>query len=219
MALHALDINIKGESLSLRNALRIIRSKNLWVRSAGMCFLGMAILFITWILSYRALPEGAVQGKLGVYYVPIKTEDAITTFIRIFLWNLLVGCIPIVVANFLQIKGFSAGYFLALYHWAMYGVILGTNSFMIPGPGRFLPSLVTLLYGSGIYEITAYTLISSATYNLHVYDEGLFSKQKNMRKRGWGELKLSKAEIGLIIFAILLLAISNYFEAWSIFHQ
>ncbi|MEM3665877.1 MAG: hypothetical protein QW222_02200 [Candidatus Bathyarchaeia archaeon] len=199
--------------------MRVIRSRNLWVRSAGMCLLGMAILFLTWTLSYRALPEGAVQGKLGVYYVPIKTEDAATTFIRIFLWNLLVGCIPIIAANFLQIKGFPIGYILALYHWAMYGILLGTNSFIIPGPGRFLPSLTTLFYGSGIYEITAYTLISSATYNLHVYDEGSFSKQKILGKRKWSELKLSKAELGLIIFAILILAIANYFEAWNIFHR
>ena len=197
--------------------MKILRSENLWVRSVGVWLVGMAILFIAWTLSFRSLPEGIVQGSFVIQYIPLETEEVFATFVRIFLWNLAVGCVPIVVANIVQIKGFSLGYILAFYHWAMYGVLLGTNSFKIPGLDRIFPSLVTLFSGSGIYEITAYTLISSATYGFYLLDEkGLIGK-KVVKTKKWGALKLSKDKLGFIIFAVLLLAISNYFEAWNAF--
>jgi len=199
--------------------LKIIRSENLWIRSAGMWLIGMAILFATWTLSFRTLPEGIAQGKFVVHYVPIKTEAVATTFIRIFVWNLGVGCIPIFVANLVQINGFPLGYALSFYHWALYGVLLGTNSFKIPGPGRFFPSLITLFRGSGIYEITAYTLISSAIYGLYVYYEDLRPGRRSTKIRKWSELRLSKAELAVTSFAVLLLAASNYLEASRIFHS
>jgi len=200
--------------------LKIIRNKNLWVRLGSMWIVGLAILLLAWVLSYRALPEGVARGSSAPYYVPIQAEDVMTTFIRIFLWNLCLGGVLIALANFFQIKGFPLGYLLVFYHWAMYGVLLGTNSFVIPGPERFFPSLTTLFYGSGMYEISAYTLISSATLNLHGQFEGSSSRNQGTTKKSkWSMPKLSKAEWGVIAFAVLILGASNYFEALNIFHM
>ena len=115
-------------------------------------------------------------------------------------------------------EGVPLGYILAFYHWGMYGILLGTNSFVIPGPGKFLPSLVTLFYGSGIYEISSYTLISSATFNLHTLYEKSCESSEPSGERKWRIPKFSKIESVLIALAILILAVSNYYEAIHIFH-
>lgn len=199
--------------------MKVFRSKRLWVRLGSLWIVGLAILLLTWILSYRGLPEGVAAGSSAPYVVPITTEDPTTTFIRIFLWNLGFGCGLIMIANFFQIKGFPLGYLLVFYRWAMYGVLLGTNSFVIPGPGRFFPSLSTLFYGTGMYEISAYTLISAAVFSLRSPSEGNKAKsQETTEALKWGIPKLSKVEWCVVGFAILVLAVSNYFETINIFH-
>lgn len=183
-----------------------------------MWVLGLAVLLVAWVLSFRTLPEGIARGSSGAYYVPVKAPNTMETFVRIFLWNLCLGCIPVAIGNIVRVKGVPLGYLLALYHWGVYGVLLGTNSFVIPGPGRFIPSLITLFYGSGLYEISSYTLISSATFNLHDRFENSNGIKARSGKRKWNIMDLSKTEIIVIAFAIVMLAISNYYEAWNIFH-
>jgi hypothetical protein len=198
--------------------LKTIRSDNMLIRLGSMWILGFVILFLTWIFSFRVLPESVLRGSSGAYYVPVKAENTMETFARIFLWNIFLGCIPVVIGNLVRVKGVPLGYVLAFYHWGIYGVLLGTNSFVIPGPGRFFPSLMTLFYGSGIYEISCYTFISSATFSLHDRYEDSTCDAAWVRKHGWGVLRLSKTELAVIAFAILILAVSNYYEAWHIFH-
>jgi hypothetical protein len=193
--------------------MKILRSGNPLVRSAGLILLGAAILFAAWSLSYRALPERIVEGKAAVYYVPIRTDETATTFIRIFLWNLAVGCVPIALANLISVRGIPFGYALSSYHWAMYGVLLGTNSFIVPGPERFIPDIATLLNGTGVYEITAYALIASATFYLHQHEE-----RKRAKTSRWSALKPSRGEAAFIVLAVAMLAASNYLEAWRMFH-
>jgi hypothetical protein len=183
-----------------------------------MWVLGFAILLLTWIFSFRVLPEAAVRGSSGAYFVPVKAENPTETFVRIFLWNLCLGCFPVAIGNLVRAKGVPLGYALAFYHWGIYGVLLGTNSFVIPGPGRFLPSLITLFNGSGIYEISSYTLISSATFKLHDRCEHSMSDTASVRKHGLSALIPSKTELAVIALAIIMLAISNCYEARNLFH-
>jgi hypothetical protein len=197
--------------------LKTLRSENLWIRLCSMWILGLTILLLTWIFSFRALPEGVARGSAGVYYVPIKAENVTATFARIFLWNLLVSCIPVAIGNLVRVKGVPLGYALAFYHWGMYGVLLGTNSFVITGPAIFLPSVLTLFYGSGIYEISSYTLISAATFNLHDRYEDSKGDRVLTGKGKWNLVRLSRTESAVVVFAILMLAVSNYYEALYIF--
>lgn len=55
---------------------------------------GFMILLLAWVFSFRILPEGVAQGGSGAYYVPIRAENAMETFVRISLWNLCAGCVP-----------------------------------------------------------------------------------------------------------------------------
>jgi hypothetical protein len=180
--------------------------------------MGIVILFAAWTLSFKALPESVASGGSGAFYVPLVAENVALTFARIFLWNLCIGCVPIVIGNLIRLRGVPLGYMLVFYHWAMYGVLLGTNSFVIPGPGKFMPSLVTLFYGSGIYEISSYTLISSATFNLHDLHEEPNADSERTQEHKWRIPKPSKTELVLIAVAVLILAVSNYYEAAHIFH-
>jgi len=198
--------------------LKTIRNENLWIRLGSMWTVGFAILFLTWALSFRSLPEGVIRGSSGAYYVPVKAQDTTMTFVRFFLWNIFVGCIPVAIGSLVRVKGIPLGYLLTFYHWGIYGVLLGTNSFVIPGAGKFIPSLTTLFYGSGIYEITAYTLISSATFALYNRIGNPSGNLDSARKQKTFALRLSKTELTTIAFAILILAVANYYEAWSIFH-
>jgi len=201
-----------------RPNLKTIRSDNLAVRSCSVWIMGLAILLVAWTFSFKALPESVARGGSGAFYVPVIAENEALTFARIFLWNLCVGCVPIAIGNLARLKGVPLGYVLVFYHWGMYGVLLGTNSFVIPGPGRFVPSLATLFYGSGIYEISSYTLISSATFNLHALHREPSGNSEPRGKRKWSAPRLSKIELALIALAILILAVSNYYEAIHIFH-
>lgn len=198
--------------------MKTIRSENVWIRLGSMWIAGLAILLLTWVFSFRSLPEGVIRGSSGAYYVPVKAQDATVTFVRIFLWNLCVGCIPVAIGNLVRVKGISLGYLLTFYHWGIYGVLLGTNSFVIPGPGKFLPSLATLFYGSGIYEISSYTLISSATFTLYSRIGNPTGNRNSAERHRTRAPRLSKTELAIIAFAILILAVSNYYEAWYIFH-
>ncbi|MEM2876281.1 MAG: hypothetical protein QXL67_04965 [Candidatus Bathyarchaeia archaeon] len=179
--------------------------------------IGFIILLTSWSLSYVSLPEGSARGVVIVSYVPLTTEEVNSTFIRIFFYNLLVAAALITLANLIKVKGLPLGYFALLYHWALYGVFLGTNSFMLPSVAKLFPSLNTLFHGSGIYEITSYTILAAATYNIGFSLEYM----SQLKEKGFTEfsknINLSKSERIAVVSALALLFISNYLEAWQIF--
>lgn len=197
--------------------LRLTTNNRIVIRVISLWLIGLAVLFTTWTLSYTSLPEGSARGTVIVSYIPLKAAEVNSTFIRIFLYNLLVAGCSLIIANLIKVRGYPLGYLVLFYHWALYGVFLGTNSFMVPNATRLFPSLETLFYGSGIYEITSYTLIAAATYAVGISIESLGSSKKESRLLS--NFKLSKVEFTVIILAVLLLAVANYLEAWQIFHQ
>jgi len=201
--------------------MKVLTDKNLAIRISSLWLTGLSLLFIAWTLSYIGLPEGSVRGGVVVAYIPLITEEVNSTFIRIFTYNLLLATASILIANLITIKTFPLGYLPLFYHWTLYGVFLGTNSFMIPSATKLIPSLITLFRGSGIYEVTSYTLIAAATCNIGIPIE--FVTKMESRKGVITVLKsrysrLTRWERVTMLAAIVLLMISNYLEAWQIFH-
>ncbi|MCD6529675.1 hypothetical protein J7L06_05255 [Candidatus Bathyarchaeota archaeon] len=201
--------------------MKVLTSRYLAVRAASLWLIGFILLYTAWSLSYVSLPEGSARGTVIAAYVPLTTQEVNSTFIRIFTYNLLVAATSIFIANFIKVKGLPLGYFPLFYHWILYGVFLGTNSFMIPSATKLLPSLTTLFHGSGLYEITSYTLIAAATYNIGVPVEslteiesqnGITSFLKGLNSR------INRSEKAALLAAVILLMVSNYLEAWQIFH-
>jgi len=197
--------------------LRLITNERILVRIISLWLIGLAVLFVAWTVSYVSLPEGSMRGTVIVSYIPLKAAEVYFTFIRIFLYNLLVAVGSLILANLIKVKGYPLGYLVLFYHWVLYGAFLGTNSFMIPTVTRLFPSLETLFRGSGIYEITSYTLIAAATYAVGVSVESIGSSRGEFHLLN--NFKLSKIELAVIVLAVLLLAVANYLEAWQIFHS
>jgi len=178
-----------------------------------------ALLFTaSWTTSYYLLPEGVLRGKLPGQYIPVATSHAITTFLRVFGVNLLVGCGLVALANFCQVGNTPLGYQIVTYHAVLYGILLGTNSFGIPAPVRFAPSLMTVLNRSGAFEITAYIAIAAATRGLVIWRQPSWLNWRTEQVGSWREWRLNWAEIAVIVGAILLLAAANYREAAQIQH-
>ncbi|MEM3381512.1 MAG: hypothetical protein QXQ11_05070 [Candidatus Bathyarchaeia archaeon] len=185
---------------------QVLTSKNILVRTITLWMIGFILMYASWAVSYRTLPEGVLAGRLLVSRIEIVTYELTSTFSRIFCYNLFMVCIPLVASNLFKLRGLPLGYVVLLYHWTLYGALLGTNSFLIPSPMRPIPSIDALSYGVGIYEITAYTFIVASTYGLKLRLKG-----SKLDIQG-----LPAAESAAITLSILLLAASSFYEAWQI---
>jgi hypothetical protein len=189
----------------------LVRLATLWL----IC----ALLFaISWTVSYYLLPEEILRGKLLAGRLPIETDRMITTFLRIFSFNLFVACGLIVFANLFQVGDLPLGYLIVSSHSIIYGILLGTNSFGIPAPARFAPSLLTLLSRSGIFEISAYIAIATATSRLGLWKQRSWKDFHTERVGSPKEWHLNASEVIIIVFCVILLAIGNLREAAQI-HQ
>jgi hypothetical protein len=176
-----------------------------------------ALLFtISWTISYYLLPEGILRGKLLAGRLPIETDRMITTFLRIFSFNLFVACGLIVFANLFQVGVLPLGYLVVCSHSIIYGILLGTNSFGIPAPARFAPSLTTLLSRSGIFEITVYIAIATATSGLVLWKQRSWEDLHIERVGSPKEWHLNTRELIVIVLSVVLLAFGNLREAAQI---
>jgi hypothetical protein len=118
----------------------------------------------------------------------------------------LAGCGLVALANLCQLGNMSLGYPIVMYHAILYGILLGTNSFSIPAPVRFAPSLTTVLNRSGAFEITAYIAIAAATKGLVIWRQPSLLNWRSEQVGSWRKWRLNSTEIAVIAGAILLLA-------------
>jgi hypothetical protein len=195
-----------------------LKSDQVLIRLAALWLICALLFTVAWTTSYYLLPEGVLRGKLLGQYIPIETSHVITTFLRIFGVNLLAGCGLVALANLSQVGDTSLGYQIVTFHAGLYGVLLGTNSFGIPAPARFAPSLNTVLSRSGAFEITAYIAIAAATRGLAIWWQRSWLDWHSEQVGSWREWRFNRAEIAVIVGAILLLAAACYREAVQI-HQ
>lgn len=197
----------------MMNVFRWLKSDRVLLRLVVLWATCALIFAVAWTASYYLLPEGVLRGKLLASRLPVETSEVSTTFMRIFAINLLVGCGFTFVGNLFRVGEMPLGYLIVMGHSVSYAVLLGTNSFGIPAPARFAPSLTTVLGRSGAFEITAYTAIVAATQGLAIWRQRSWLDWHSERvgsPRGW---RLNRAELAVIIGALLLLAAANYREA------
>jgi len=147
----------------------LCHEKNL-VRFIALLALSAVLFLIFWTASYSWLPEGIFRGKTGSAIVGADAADTfLSEFLRIAAYNLIMGIGLIIAANWiLKVDCFPLGYLIPLYYVILYALFLGTNSFSIPLAGKMAPSLA--VFGrSGVYEITAFLLMASSTYQISAY--------------------------------------------------
>ncbi|UCC65191.1 MAG: hypothetical protein JSV36_09220, partial [Anaerolineae bacterium] len=78
---------------------------------------------------------------------------------------------------------------------------------------RFAPSLTIVLNRSGAFEITAYIAIAAATRGLTIWRQRSWLDWHSEQVGSWRAWQLNRAEIAVIVGAVLLLAAANYREA------
>lgn len=111
------------------------------------------LLFGAWLLSAALLPEGVLREYFSRRFAARVGEFS---WIKILLANLL-PFLAIQFMNLFRVGGHPGGIYVLPVFWILYGVLLGTNSFVFAG-GRVPFSLSILWERTGFTELLAYTL-------------------------------------------------------------
>jgi len=112
-----------------------------------------ALLFGAWLMSAALLPEGVLRGYFSRLFAGRVGEF---TWIKILLANLL-PFLGLQFMNLFRVGGRPGGLYVLPVFWILYGVSLGTNSFVLAGE-RIPLSLSILWERTGFTELLAYTL-------------------------------------------------------------
>lgn len=177
---------------------------------------GLAVHFAGWLAGYYLIPEGYFRGIFLSSRLPLEGGGAGMAASRIVLYNGLFASGLIVLANLFRVKNFHLGYLPVLFHWTLYGLFLGTDSFAYSQGGRIAPSLTGLVGRIGFYEITAYTLIASATAALCMFRQTSWTDWSTVRERSWRDLKLGRGEWIALAIAVLLILYGGVREGAAI---
>ncbi|MEM2964349.1 MAG: hypothetical protein QXE22_02715 [Candidatus Bathyarchaeia archaeon] len=180
-------------------------NESVFVRALTLWATGVALMAALWAVSYRDAPEGFLHNKFIVSALDFTQPSKIYVFLKIIGYNLVFACAPIVIANLISVKCLPVGYLLALYHWGLYGVLLGTNSLYFPLAFRPVPSFEGMFSSAGFYEISSYTVIATSTFSVRLTGQGT----------GFLQTLSFQDRIGLTT-GFIMLFLSNLYEAWNI---
>lgn len=113
----------------------------------------IVLLFGTWLLSQLLLPEGVLRDYFSRLFAERVGEF---TWIKILLANLL-PFLGVQFMNLFRVGKRAGGIYVLPLFWIVYGISLGTNSFVFAGE-RVPFSLAILWERTGFTELLAYTL-------------------------------------------------------------
>lgn len=196
--------------------LRYLEHKKVTVRFLSLYLLGLALFFASWTLSYLFLPEGIIRGVLP--FTKLAGAEAagslLKEFFTIFGVNLL-GFLAIILGNYiLRVRSIAFGYLIPLAWMAMYGLILGTNSFSIQLAEPLAPTLA--VFGrSGLYEMAAAVLLAVATNSISA------NRSETFRSSSTPVPKLERSSLKpeqwiAVAVSILILATAALREAYMV---
>lgn len=109
------------------------------------------------------------------------------------------------------------GYCFTFIIMILYGVLLGTNSF-IDGDAKIFPSM-EFFTRAGFYELNAYVLIAAATAKLTMWNQTGWLSGNLERVKTRRSLKLKKTEVSVLIIGIVLLLIAAIIESIGHFNR
>jgi hypothetical protein len=201
----------------MENVKNYLVEENLYKRLLSVWIIGIMLNSIAWHIGYNFLPQGILKEIfLSSPLVPVQGEME-KTILSILLYNIVIASGLIFVANLYRIKWFPLGYVPVFFHWALYGLFLGTNSFDLGKIEKISPSFLHLIGSVGFIEISAYTFLAVASINLYLYRQQSFWTLKAEKVRDWSQVRLVQAEYILIAIAYLLIIWAAYKESISIF--
>ena len=180
-------------------------------RAAALWILCLAVLLVTWSVSYYTLPYGVLRNVFPSTYLPLGNSLP-GVLLTIFAFNLVVGCGLTVAMNLLSVKSIPVGYFYPLVQIGLFGIFLGTDSFAVSHGTRFFPS-VAFVGMPGFYEFTAYILFAAATAKFSLWNQTGWLGGAIERVKERKELRLAQSELFTMIMGALFLLLGAVMEA------
>ena len=199
--------------------LDLLTYPNVLIRVLSNWLIGLVIFFGVWVISYEGLPPDSLHFASSNPILTAAGEAVLPETLRIFVWNLCVAGGLVVLSSLFIIGKLPAGYLIPWITCALYGAMLGTNSFAFPDPaGPSAPHLTVLLTRAGWREISAYLIMASVLANVYQWRQPSWWSVQVQRVRAWREVRLSSAERMCLVMAVGLLGWAAYVEAWQIIH-
>jgi len=184
-------------------------------RFTWMWALSFSMFSLAWAASCLALPQGALRGKLPSTALFGEDIDIASTFLKIFLYNLIVGGIVFSACNLFRVGDIPLGYVAIWGDILIFGMLKGTNSFIYPYESMFA-SFIGFLR-TGLWEFTSYILMTCSTIDLAIYRQGSWRSNEITKIKQWKDVKLNKVEEVTYALGILVLLLSALLESFAIF--
>ena len=147
------------------------------LRFLGLIFLLTALMYSAWLIGKILLPEELLRPYFTRLF---ETRLGDLTFIKILLANLF----PFLGVQFMNLfrgRRWPGGLYVLPVFWILYGVLLGTNSFVYAG--QPIPLSISVLWTRmGFTELLAYTAGYEATREWALW-EGFFLSRRIAGKR------------------------------------
>jgi hypothetical protein len=193
-----------------------LTGSNMLRRFILMWALSFSIFFLAWTVSYLILPQGVLRGKLPSTWLFGEDVDVLSTFLKIFITNFIIGGVIFSLCNLFRVGNVPLGYVAIWGQIIIFGMLKGTNSFIYPYETMFA-SFIGFLR-TGLWEFTAYILMTCSTIDLVIYRQESWISNKVTKIRQWSDLKLSEVEKRVYVLGILILLLSACLEALAIFN-
>ncbi len=143
----------------------------------GLVVMLTALMFGAWLISRILLPEGLLRPYFSRLF---ETRVGELTFIKILLANLF-PFLGVQFMNLYQGHRWPGGLYILPIFWIVYGVLLGTNSFVYAG--QPVPFSVSVLWTRmGFIELLAYTTGYEATREWALWEGFLRSRRINGKR-------------------------------------
>jgi hypothetical protein len=196
---------------------RYLLHDQLLVRFGALFGMVLIVLLGSWSVSYLLLPEGILRGRTAAQVLAgndLAGGSVWLEWFRLFAINLGIMLLVMILPNTLRTEGdYPLGYSTITLVAAIFGVTLGTNSFALSLGGK-LPPTMAIFGSSGLYEIAAYVLATTATISITKYRlVGTWPKQTTEAIVCPQTASVIQARNLGIVFAIIMLLIACGWEA------
>ena len=174
---------------------------NRLLRFLGLVLTLTLLMYAVWFLSAHLLPEGLLRPFFTTRFASIVGKF---TFWRVFLPNLVVGFLGVQFMNLFRVGRHAGGLYVLPIFWVIYGLLLGTNSFVFASTPVPL-SLQVLWTRTGFSELLAYTLGYEASRGWAIWQQdGLWSAPRRIADRR----RPTAEDLAYWIAGLLLLAVA-----------
>lgn len=197
--------NSRIVKVDMSTLVSLLTHRSLFVRAGIAIIVGVAIFFGMWTASLAWLPEGffLVLPRPSIN----NCQQDVWQTLQAFLWNLVLTGGLTAFASLFAVNRFPMGYIVPWMMFAIYGGLLGTNSFNCPNPEGPVPiSLSVLWTRAGFRETIGYLLIAAVLANQFLWQQTSFFSLHLKRVHSCKEFELNLEMIFGLCTATFLLA-------------